>query len=486
MQDLATIAARLKAALASANSAEARQMLAILKERAPRNPNTWLAAAEVEGQSSAFGPMAEAIRQAQRCGADANLCQMLLARAKTGLGEVEAGIQLAADAARGLTGPLRIEALIAHAEALDVAGRVDEIIVSLESHPDFAASPPGRFLRAQAERRLGRADAAVALLRDLASGDGHRSVRRRAGFELIKALDSLGRYREAFDAALELHAATGKPFDTSALVQDVRRATEMAERGLFTTRSRPSRPAANTALICALPRSGTTLLEQMLDCHPRVVGLGELTAVEELAAGISSLAGWPDGVRLVERRVLDRVQAAYLATARGGLRDRPDAITLDKTLHTWHRLPALATALEGAKFLRVVRDPRDNALSLLFASMQEQTLGWNTSLESIRRVIEAERSSVERIARALGADLLTVRYESLVADPERELRRVLTWMGLPWDSACLAPEANRRLVMTLSHEQVKRPVTRDRAGRWRHYAERFGAEWESLVVPADQ
>jgi hypothetical protein len=72
-------------------------------------------------------------------------------------------------------------------------------------------------------------------------------------------------------------------------------------------------------------------------------------------------------------------------------------------------------------------------------------------------------------------------YEELVAEPEREIRRVLALLGVPFDPCVLSPESNTRTVLTLSHEQVRRPINRSSIGRWRNYEFAFGPEWDALV-----
>ena len=170
--------------------------------------------------------------------------------------------------------------------------------------------------------------------------------------------------------------------------------------------------------------------------------------------------------------VAARVQAAYT----GGLPHlrRPDATwTFDKTLSAWMWLPAVACYLPGAVCLHVERDPRDTAISMFLSFFNPRWYGWMSSLDSIRRVIDAERSVVRPALSQLGIPHESFAYESLVADPAAHAQRCLARLGLPMDDAVLAPESNARAVYTLSHEQVRRPINAASIGRWRNFAWAF-------------
>jgi hypothetical protein len=99
--------------------------------------------------------------------------------------------------------------------------------------------------------------------------------------------------------------------------------------------------------------------------------------------------------------------------------------------------------------------------------------GWMSSLDSIRQVIEAERSIVRPALSLLNIPHESIAYEALVADPAAHAKRCLDRLGLPMDDAVLAPEENPRAVYTLSHAQVRRPINAASIGRWRNYAWAF-------------
>jgi hypothetical protein len=119
---------------------------------------------------------------------------------------------------------------------------------------------------------------------------------------------------------------------------------------------------------------------------------------------------------------------------------------------------------------------------MFLSNFHPQSYGFTASLDGIRRVIALERRLVPQAVEALGLRAVSVVYEELVDAPEREIRRVLDLLGLPFDPCVLAPESNPRTVLTLSHEQVRRPINRTSIGRWRNYAFAFGPEWDVRAV----
>jgi len=281
-------------------------------------------------------------------------------------------------------------------------------------------------------------------------------LRRVAGFDAVGLLDRLGRYREAFDLATRLYA-------------------ELTPR---------ADPVEGVAPVVGLPRSGTTLLEQMLDRDPEISGIGEYEGSDRIVGDLLSICAWPRRTASLARDAAQRVQARYVDGARSIA--RPGArVTFDKTLRAWRYLPAVAAVLPGATCLSVARDPRDAAISTFLSYFHPITDGWTASLASIRRVHESERALVPRALEVLGISHERLVYERFVDAPRVHVERVLARLGLAMDDAVLAPEANRRAVFTLSHGQVRKPINRSSIGRWQNYAFAFDGSWDALAAAHD-
>lgn len=461
--------------------ADARRELAALLRARPRDAGAWICAAWIEHDARNIPAMREAVERAAKFGARASVLELLRAVLGNASGDMEQAIACARRAAHVTTGADRLLALAVLAESLAFASRDDDLADLLAAEEALREDPRGQLLAARLQRRRGHSAEAEAGFRAVFASGASSRVRQMAGAELARMLDAAGRFGEAFEAAKAMHAATGRPFDTGGLISEVQGTLALAARGAFNAMPRAEGPIPPTALIAALPRSGTTLVEQMLDRHPGITGIGESPAIHAVALAITSLGGWPQGALHATSADLLRLRDLYLLQARGPGRAAPGVMTLDKSVQTWRRLPAVAAALPGAKVIRLLRDPRDTAISLFLSPMDPRTLGWNAALEDIRRVTAAERRCVPPIMQALQLDAMVLQYEELLRDPHAQIARTLQFLGLPWHAECLAPEGNASVAITLSQEQVRRPLNSESVGRWRNYAEHFDARWEELV-----
>ena len=291
-------------------------------------------------------------------------------------------------------------------------------------------------------------------------------------------LDQDARFREAFDLASFVHKETTPPFDTGAIDADVTEQLRLIQKGRAWF-SPKSTEGEGTAFVVGMPRSGTTLLEQMLDRHPLVGGIGEYDGAFAIHEGLVGLGLWPAQLRDLKPVDAQRLAAEYLQGALARRRAGTE-MTFDKTLHVWRMLPAIAAVLPGAAFVSITRDPRDTAISMFLSNFHPRSWGFTSSLASIRRVIELERKVVPAAIELLNLRAVSVVYEELVDHPEREIRRVLDVIGVPFDPIVLAPEANTRTVLTLSYEQVRRPINRSSIGRWKNYEFAFDAAWDAI------
>ncbi len=369
-----------------------------------------------------------------------------------------------------------VDARLVLAEVLHRSGQIDSLEREFQVGGDWLLDPRATLFAA---RLRASADpvAAIEQLDALARGSAPAFLRRIAGFEAVKILDRTARYREAFELATFLHASTGGPFDIGGVVGAIESQKRFIDRG---GRIAPRAPAVGgTAMIVALPRSGTTLLEQMLDRHPAVTGIGEYQGTQ----AIGDLAG-ASGLTLEEFSSLSRDDALVWQKSYTDGADflrRPESTwTLDKSLHTWMCLPAIATVLPGSVMIAIERDARDTAISTFLGNFHPSSFGWTASLDSIRTVITAHRSIVPDALSRLGFAYEAIKYEDLVEDPAGHAARCLAKMGLAMHSATTAPEANTRTVLTLSHEQVRRPINRASIGRWNNYEWAFDSQWNAL------
>jgi tetratricopeptide (TPR) repeat protein len=224
--------------------------------------------------------------------------------------------------------------------------------------------------------------------------------------------------------------------------------------------------------IVGMPRSGTTLTEQILAAHPSVQGCGERTAIVEIASGVQAETGlrWPqDAARLDGDWRRSKAQA-YLDAIGGSATTALRVV--DKQPYNFLHVGLLAMLFANARIVWCQRDPRDIALSIFSESFAPAST-FATDLDDIRFVIEGQERLMRHWQSVSPLPILEMPYEAVVADVEGHAGRLIEFAGLPWDDACLAFHDSKRPVQTLSRWQVRQPVHNRSVGRWRNYPQWF-------------
>jgi len=415
------------------------------------------------------------------------LANLLRAQLDLQYGKVDEGLARLRPLAEG-RGPCAVEAMLGLLDALSASGQREELCQRVRHGGAWTKDPraPLHIARTQAiddcERGI---DKMLAILREETLPI---DIRRRAGFEAAALLDKAARYREAFATAQEAHQRTGQK--SESLREFLRPLEEQLQR-LEQARARQEQPykaraprVDGVAMMVALPRSGTTLLEQMLDRHPQISGIGEYDGLRAIGHGLDATGLWPRSPNAIATAKYAELQALYFEGA-SRLRRSDAPWIFDKVLRSWRALPEIATVLPGAVAIAVDRDPRDNATSLFLSYFRAGTLVWSDDLDAIRQVIALKRRMVQCALDVLAIPHVHVMYEDLVEDPAYHAARCLELMHLPMDARVLNPEENTRHAVTLSSQQVKRPINRSSIGRWKNYEFAFDARWDSVVAEHD-
>lgn len=322
------------------------------------------------------------------------------------------------------------------------------------------------------DRPVREADIAT-LRREVARADDE-VARMRALYALGRLLERAGREGEAFACWREANAIgrARQPFDADAHEAFVDRLISLFDAAFFRQRSDWGETSDLPVLVVGMPRSGTTLVERILAAHPRVVAGGERDELRALAARLpeSTLAGRPfsEGVADLGEEAARQLAEAYLRPLRALAGPGVHHVT-DKLPGNYVRLPLLALALPRARVVWCRRDPRDVAISC-FATDFAHGLRFATDLGDCLRVWRAQARLFAHWRRVLPNPLHLVDYERLVDDPEREIGRLLAFLGLPPEPGCLRFHERQGDVRTPSVWQVRRPLHRRAVGRWRRFA----------------
>lgn len=311
------------------------------------------------------------------------------------------------------------------------------------------------------------------------------SARSTPLFCLGDALNAIGRYDDAFEAYSEANAARPVRFSpqshSNLIDQMIANWTHQAVRRLADSldHAEQTRPAV---FVVGMPRSGTTVVEQMLAAYPGVHAAGELLLIPgkvrefavPLAIGDTSMLTTPAALTPTAVR---RAGTEHIARLR---ELAPDAERIiDKLPTNFLHLGLISLMLPGATIVHCTRDPRDTCLSCFF---QEFQTGQNFAFDlgHLASFYNDYRRLMDHWQSVLGVTIHEVRYERLVSDPEPVMRPVIAEMGLQWDDACLSFHETDRTTLTASFQQVRKPLYSSSVGRWRRYEKHLAPLVERL------
>ncbi len=424
----------------------------------------------------------------------------------------------------GRTGLIRAEALTAMGGVASHQGRFEEaeslFQEAIDLHPDHT---PGKLAMGRLCMELGRIDRAVDLFEEVADRRpllGHNALiqvrrfpddpailddleraARRPGlegavqsgllFNLAAACENREEYDRAFTCAHQANRAV-RPFiqyDADRHSRFVQSLMAAFSRELFAARRARGHPSRLPIFVLGMPRSGTTLVEQILASHSRVHGAGELgvipAVVQQLAAWerhTGSGRTWPRCIADLQPDTASRLAIRVLEQLRAFAPDARHVV--DKLPHNFEQIGLIHLLFPHAAIIHCVRDERDVAVSNYFTNFQARFhgMGYAYDLNDLGRHLLDHRHLMDHWRRVLPGRIHDLSYENLVERPEEEIRRLLDHVGLPWEPGVLAPSRLRRPVKTASLWQVRQPIYTTSKARWRRYA----AHLEPLTKMLDE
>lgn len=302
----------------------------------------------------------------------------------------------------------------------------------MKTHSAIAAMPYAELCIATKEFEL-----AIKVLEEQLALALDDTTRRKMLFHLGKAQDALGLYDAAFESFAAGNASKRVIYDPKRMAKNVRQSLVRKE---YQQAATPD-AGKQAVFIIGMPRSGTSLVEQILSCHPDVHAAGEFAVLHTRA----DAAEYPEKI-------------AKLSDAR---------YVTNKQPYNFLHLGEISAALPGSKIIHCTRNRKDTILSIF---MQDFTghHAYAYSLEHIRHYYEQYRKFMAHWE-AIGVEVLEVHYEDVVQGIDVEVKRMLKFLDLPQEAACLTPHTSERIVNTASIEQVRQPLYTTSINRWKHY-----------------
>ena len=302
-------------------------------------------------------------------------------------------------------------------------------------------------------------------------------------FALGKMREDVERYDDAFAAYAEgnrLQHARFPP-DEAREVALLQRLQSVFNARFFADRAELVGADRSPIFIVGMPRSGTSLIEQILSTHPGIHGAGELTELDDVVhstvAADGDATAYPEAAAQLSMDDFRRLGETYIQRV---WRRAPQAqrITDKMPANFWH-IGMIHLMLPQAKIIHAMRDPMDTCFSCYARLFEGNHLDFAYDLGSIGRYYVRYIELMRHWQRVLPhGSVLDLRYEDMVTDTEGQARRLLDYLGLPWDARCLDFHQNRRIVRTASIAQVRKPIYHSSVARWKHFEAQLGPLWE--------
>jgi tetratricopeptide (TPR) repeat protein len=352
------------------------------------------------------------------------------------------------------------EAREVYLKALELDPNVTGVYVNLADSMKFTATDP----------HLATMQALAAKTDGLSKTD-----RLQLDFALGKAFSDLKDHRRSFQHLLAGNAGKRSmiSYDEASALALFDRIETVFSADLIASKTGGGDPSQIPIFVLGMPRSGTTLVEQILASHPTVHGAGELKTLNDVVLTVRDAGGntipYPELMTAINSAALKQIGARYVSLIRE-MTPHGDRVT-DKMPSNYYFAGLIHLALPNAKIIHTVRDPIDTCISCfskLFSAEQNHTY----DLGELGRYYKRYQQLMQHWHRVLPPGrILDVRYEDVVADLEGQARRILEYCGLPWDERCLSFHETDRPVRTASATQVRQPIYKSAVGRWRVYEE---------------
>jgi tetratricopeptide (TPR) repeat protein len=320
--------------------------------------------------------------------------------------------------------------------------------------------------------------------RAAARSDVNPGVARRLHSLRGRALERLGRIDEAFEAFKRAASCGRLPFDRRAYSAEIDSIIATFTPSFFDRTARSER-LDSIVFIVGMPRSGSTLIERMLDAHPDVKAIGESPAlhdvVERFKNDLSYVDPWPHRASRLDAEAVNRLADGYLEAIAPAEGSAASKRRIDKALWNTHSLGPAALMFPAARVLWCARDAMDACLSCYAEAFEPRLAPYASDLGDLGFV----HRQIERLMRhwqaVLPIPVLRVQYEDVVRDPEASIRAVLRYLDLPWHADCLDFHRKAAHADSPSHAQVRRPLYSTSVGRAARFERHLGALRAALV-----
>ncbi|MFG0244717.1 MAG: sulfotransferase [Phycisphaerales bacterium JB052] len=316
-------------------------------------------------------------------------------------------------------------------------------------------------------REFKRQGEAIDLIREsLKTPNLERSVRQDLLFVLGHLLDSVGEYDEAFDCF-----AKGNAMSAEYPKPSLEKWHERWTKENYESIPESDVDGSRCVFIVGMPRSGTTLTEQIIASHPNADGIGEADTIDRYTRHRE--------VEAMTKDFMNEAGQGYLSMLDRVSPDKNARRVCDKMPENYYFCGFITRALPGAKIIHCKRNPIDTCLSIYFQRFGPR-IGYATDLENCANQYLGYLGVMDKLQNDLQIEMLDTQYEQTTSDPEPSIRRLLDHVGLRFDEACMNFHKSKKSVHTASVSQIRQPLYTSSSQRWKNYEKHIGPLIEKL------
>ena len=295
-------------------------------------------------------------------------------------------------------------------------------------------------------------------------------------FMLTKAYDKLGEYDKAWEAAANAHALSTSPFDIDRYFEQFVEMREFMTSGIFDALTQGPKTEVEPLFIVGNPRSGTSLLEQIMSMHPDIENCGEMSVGMPMQLDIPTLTdsfhAWPNN--LIDLRADDAAKLSEMYLEAVEFSRSREKIASNKALNLPIQVGFLSKVLPSSRAIMLHRHPLDNAVSCYTTNLLAAGHPYTNKLEHLGRVWLERKKMADMWMETLSIPVMELHYENLVSDQRGETERIIEFLDLPWQEDCMEFHKSKRVAKTISYDQVNKKMYNTSSGRWKNYEKHLG------------
>ena len=330
---------------------------------------------------------------------------------------------------------------------------------------------------------LNQADKAIDTLIDLTQKKQPKNIIELAGFTLADIYDQKHDYEKAFQYYKKSNNIFNDKTDIQYYRNSISSIIENIDRETLKSLPHSNNTSTAPVFIVGMPRSGTTLIEQILSSHPKVYGAGEITnlwSIGNQVSGAMNLCSYAQNLKNISQDEVNKYSIEYLQNIQN-ISNNSDRCT-DKLPHNFFHIGLIALLFPNAKIIHCRRHPFDTCLSIYFKKFNDNHR-YARNLTEIALFYKNYQLLMQHWSKNSQIKIYDAVYEDLITDPEKNIRALVQYVDIEWDDACLKHHESKRLIMTPSHNQASKPLYTSSINRWKNYSNHIQPLREILGDP---